>query len=196
MQYICSAIFAEIYASFSAEGRSKQNVRVKSGKSMAELLSCRTKAFAAYNTTKRAMHALPCKREIQKSFSREMLRQTIFQHETQCKLPEYYGCGSSSTLTPTMSHPQNLQHPTPPTCAASWKRGMAAAARALACLSGLVAASCRAARPSCSGERGGLRDPSGSPGEGVRMRRLLGNSTGDARRFRLAFCSSDQMCEV
>lgn len=90
-----------------------------------------------------------------------------------------------------------LQHPTPPTCGASWKRGMAAAAaRALACLSGLVAASCRAARPSCRGERGGLRDPSGRPGEGVRMRRLLGNNTGDGRRFRLAFCSSHQMCVI
>jgi len=59
---------------------------------------------------------------------------------------------------------------------------------ALACLSGLVAASCRAARPSCM-EGWGLRE-SGRLGLGVLIRRLLGSKTGDGRLFKLAFCKS------
>ena len=60
---------------------------------------------------------------------------------------------------------------------------------ALACLSGLVAASCKAARPSCR-EGAGLKD-SGKLGLGVRIRRLLGSSTGEGRLFKLAFCKSN-----
>lgn len=35
-------------------------------------------------------------------------------------------------------------------------------------------------------------DPSARPGEGVRMRRRFGSSTGDARLFKLAFCNKYQ----
>ena len=61
------------------------------------------------------------------------------------------------------------------------------------CLSGLVAASCRAARPSWKeGEGRGLAE-SGRLGLGVRMRRLFGSSTGDARLVVPAFCTKSHM---